>query len=79
MPYELHIEGDEMDHCIVTYLDELYFGDIFVYKILEPERATLAIVKNQGKWSIKELSLKSNKSPSKRTRAQVEQWLEENQ
>jgi len=38
---DLLAEGEEMAHCVGGYVDRVMSGDVFIYRIFEPERATL--------------------------------------
>jgi hypothetical protein len=49
-------ESEQQHHCVATYRGSIVNGRYFVYKILEPERATLGITilnMNNGKVSLR--------------------------
>jgi hypothetical protein len=73
---DLYLEGKGMKHCIVSYHDRLVEGEYLVFKVLEPERATLGLTKKNGKFSIDEIRLKCNKAPSEETKETVYWWFQ---
>lgn len=73
--HELHLEGREMNHCVATMVHEFIEGQAFLFRVLEPERATLKIKKKGYRLTLEELKLANNEEPSKTTYAAVEAWL----
>lgn len=74
--YELTKEGQQQQHCVSTYQPKIIAKRYYVYKILNPERATLGIeLTNHGTWKINQFVLKRNKKPSKATWIYVNNWL----
>jgi hypothetical protein len=74
-PYELYREGVEMDHCVATYIPEALHGDVFFYKVMKPERATVAVEMVVDEYEIRELSMKRNREPDNETHRHVEEWV----
>lgn len=72
-------EGDIMHHCIGSYGARIASGELAVYQVLAPERATVAIGRKQGVWRIIEMRLACNKVPAKQTFSAVKKWLHESQ
>ena len=72
--HDLNIEGAIQHHCIASYHMKIYLGEYYVYKILEPERATLGLkIKNGCFQSVDQIKLCCNESVSKETLALVEE------
>jgi len=68
-------EGVEMNNCVATYAEKILSRKYFVFKVLKPQRATLGLAVKQGKLSVDQLYLKSNKMPSEETIDYVNSWL----
>jgi len=74
--HDLNIEGAVQHHCIASYHKKIYLGEYYVYKILEPERATLGLkLKNGCFQSVDQIKLCCNDIVSKETLALVDEWL----
>jgi len=72
----LFSEGVEQNHCVFSYHDEIVAGRYYVYKIIEPERATLGLFLDVGKQpEIDQLYLAGNLDVSPETRKTVMEWL----
>lgn len=77
---ELWHEGNEMNHCVASYSREIALRkDLFVYKVLGPERCTLSIRKSGSGWRIAELKKSCNGVVSPQTEKQIRHWLAESQ
>lgn len=79
---ELMEEGREMNHCVVSRIDEVLAGDLFVYKVAEPQRATLAIalhgstdMPGRANWIFSELQGPGNREVKPETYRHVTAWL----
>jgi len=68
-------EGYEMKHCVAAYDIDIREGNYFVYKILEPERATLGLRKTGNSWEIDQLYKKFNQEVSLKTKLFVDRWM----
>ena len=76
-PKELKGEGIEMKHCVSSYSRQIAWDrNLFVYKVLAPERCTLSIYKSGSEWRIGELKRSSNREVSEITRSRVGSWLQ---
>lgn len=73
---ELREEARTMNHCALTMVDEFLKGDAFLFRVLEPERATLKLKKQGFRLVVEELKLENNDEPSPVTYAAVEAWLD---
>ncbi|QAZ67278.1 PcfJ domain-containing protein [Solidesulfovibrio carbinolicus] len=73
---ELLDEGSSMHHCVASYMDMIFSGTCYIYKVLSPERATLEIkILPDGKCRINQLKLACNAKPSVETAARVRFWM----
>lgn len=76
----LKLEGKEMKNCVASYVNKVTRGEMYIYKVLSPERATMSIVRNpDGSWRCNELALKCNKMVCIDTQAEVNTWLRKGQ
>jgi hypothetical protein len=73
---DLLLEGKAMHHCIVSYHGRIIGEQYFVFKILEPERATLGLHYKNGKLAIDQIRLSYNTQPSDATKEAVYWWLQ---
>jgi hypothetical protein len=71
-------EGQEMHHCIGSYAEKVFEGESYVYKVVEPERATLEIICRNKKWTIRGFKLAHNQRPSDDSRKYIQEWFENN-
>lgn len=72
---QLREESDEQHHCVWMYADQVRKGGYFVYRILEPERATLSIYRGPNGWQKGELKAAHNRRVSSITVRVIDQWL----
>ncbi len=81
-PQGLVNEGEEQGNCVSSYASRVRSGTSFIYRVLQPQRATLSIVRaNVGStdWEISELEAKFNTEASEEVEEFVSAWLERNQ
>lgn len=72
----LREEGRIMAHCVGSYSDKVLSGRSYIYKVFEPERATLELKIQGGQIAIGEFRLKNDDIPSEYTHKAVDEWLE---
>jgi len=73
---QLYDEGQDQNNCAMSYADDIAGGGIYLYRVLQPERATLSIVPGEnGRWQIGQLLRAHNKPVSDSTYQGVAQWL----
>ena len=75
---ELVEEGKLMHHCVAIYAEDIAKGRVFVYRMEQPERLTIALEKRRGAWRLKEMKGRFNQPPSQGAADLVYQWLEQN-
>ncbi|MDF1823459.1 MAG: PcfJ domain-containing protein [Verrucomicrobiales bacterium] len=76
-PEGLVNEGEEQGNCVASYAERVRQGSTFIYRVLQPERATLSLVKRSpfSDWQIGELESKYNTDVQGETEDFVEAWL----
>ena len=73
---DLLAEGEEMAHCVGGYVDRVMSGEVFIYRIFEPERATLEVERTpDGKFRIVQVKLYKNRHVSNMTLMLLKDWL----
>ena len=73
---EIREEGAVMRHCVGSYIRNVAAGRCYIYRVLEPERATLSIKRNtSGQWGIGQLLGPGNAAVSDDTRREVRLWM----
>jgi len=71
-------EGAEMSHCIGTnsyYAWQILYGTVYAYRVLWPQRLTLAIRKTGDTWRIGELKGPHDAAPGRFAVNAIEKWL----
>lgn len=72
---ELLKEGIDQRHCAASYDKRVSSGNVYLYRILHPERATLSIRREGIIWTIDQLKGFANKSVLPETVKHVQRWL----
>jgi len=77
----LQREGKEMHHCVASYLPSIIKRKTYIYKVMQPRRATLEIVYDETEklWKIQKLKGNYNQEVHSDVHFRVEDWLRENQ
>ncbi len=78
-PEALVAEGELQNNCVSSYAKKIANGELYIYRILTPERATLSIVKKKNGWEIGELEIKNNSPAGRQTEVFVKRWLRDQQ
>jgi hypothetical protein len=74
---ELLQEGMEQNNCVAIRLKSVREGKVFIYRVIAPERATMAIARGpSGQWVVQEIKLRFNQPVSPSTWKHVNDWLE---
>ena len=69
-------EGRVQHNCIAAYIEQVAVRQqVYVYKVLWPERCTLSLRRCGKTWFLSELMLACNQLPSNGTRRVVQRWL----
>lgn len=74
-PCLLAEEGRSQHHCAAIYRSAVEEGNLYFYRVLKPERATLCVAKTGSGWAIQELKAACNAEVANATRKAVEAWL----
>ena len=73
---ELIREGREQHNCVGSYANKVRTKQVYIYRVLRPERATLAIEPGpDGNWEIQQLYAACNKQVTDKTTNAVNEWL----
>lgn len=75
-PAELVKEGDRQSNCVATFAKRVLEANVFVCRVLYPERASLSLVRcEDGCWRLGELKAALNMTVQPATRGIVDSWL----
>ncbi len=75
--FELEEEGRSMEHCVARYRSEvLAQRRSYFYRLLTPERGTIALRKKGGRWVLHMCRARANRRLSNEALTLVEHWLE---
>ena len=72
---ELFQEGADMHHCVASYAGKIMQNQCYIYRILEPERATVEIGYENGTLLLNQIKLINNGKPSEETVEVVSKWI----
>ena len=74
--HALRREGYEMRHCVGSYQRRIMAGGTFVYRVLQPHRATLQLARSEaGEWRVAALLGRRNRPVPQESHERVRQWL----
>lgn len=72
----LDLEGAQMHNCVSAYGSRVAEGECFIYRVLQPERCTLAIdLDAHGRFRVMQIHTVCNGRVQRSTRQFVERWL----
>lgn len=75
---ELLREGQLCHHCVGSFYQEVTHGKCYVYRVLEPERATLMLSPSKrGIWQVAEVRAPCNREIQLETQNAIARWLDE--
>lgn len=75
--WELIREGREQSNCVASYADRVINRNVYIYRVLEPERCTLSIYQASDRaWELDQLKTRFNGNPARATMEVVHVWLE---
>ncbi len=72
---QLAEEGRQQKNCVSSYARSVRDGDIYIYRMLSPQRATLSLRHRRGGWILSEIKGKCNRTVTRETIKAVEDWL----
>ena len=73
---ELQAEGKKQRNCVGSYAARIRNGECYVYRVLDPGRATLSLCAKDYEWHISELKGRANCVVSPATLLHVQKWLQ---
>jgi hypothetical protein len=77
--HELIEEGIYQKNCAADYIEKVAISrDVYIYKVLFPERCTLSLEKNGNQWKIGQIARACNGLASEETLSYVKKWLKDN-
>ena len=74
-PKQVIEEAIAQHNCVVSYIRNIAAGKSYLYKVIEPERATLSIHKQSTTWTIGQLLVGYNQEPDYATCKAVFAWF----
>src|SRR5690606_6613737 len=74
--FELLEEGASMRHCVGSYDGIIARGEVFIYRMHQPERLTIAVRRRGPQWVLSEARGKRNTNPSEQAMEKIYRWLE---
>ena len=70
-------EGRHQYNCVASYTKQIVKEKrTYVYKVIAPERCTLALEKRNHKWELSQCYRAGNRAPSQKTWDHVTKWFE---
>jgi hypothetical protein len=76
---QLAEEGFLQRNCVASYVCRVAsLKRAYVYKVLAPERCTLAVTRRRDRWVLAELKRAGNTAASPATRAAIQRWIASN-
>ncbi|MBM7454636.1 hypothetical protein HNR62_000465 [Oceanisphaera litoralis] len=72
---DLQEEGRLMRHCVASYAHNIISGECYIYRIMQPQRATIEVAFQNGEPVIRQVSLARNQKPDEQTWAAIRHWL----
>jgi hypothetical protein len=68
--------GATMHHCVGSYDIPVALGDVFIYRMVEPERLTVSLEQHDDRWVVGEVRGYCNANPSVGALELVRRWAE---
>lgn len=69
-------EGARMHHCVGSYDIHVAHGDVYIYRMVQPERLTISLERKSNEWVVGEVRGYCNASPSAGALEIVRRWVE---
>lgn len=74
---DLREEGRLMHHCVASYVDAILSGQCYIYRILQPQRATIEVRLRGDQASVRQVAQAYNGKPNEDTLTAVQQWFDD--
>lgn len=72
---DLKMESTRQNNCVQSYAPKIATSGPYIYRVLSPERATLAIAKTRRGWVIEQIKASRNRDVRPGTLETVQRWL----
>ena len=72
---DLVLEGQQQAHCVASYAQDVAAGKVYIYRVLQPSRATVELRKTEDGWEVGQFKLARNRAPGIQARLCVRDWL----
>ncbi|WP_346350469.1 PcfJ domain-containing protein [Oceanimonas sp. AH20CE76] len=72
---DLQAEGRLMRHCVASYVNRIMAGECYIYRIMQPQRATFELGYSQGQLTVMQVQLQRNHRASNETHQAIHDWL----
>lgn len=72
---ELLEEGATMRHCVGSYDMAVAWGEVFIYRMVWPERLTISLEYRNNTWVVGEVRASCNANPSPAALERVRRWV----
>ena len=72
---ELLEEGAAMRHCVGSYDGPVALGEVFIYRMVQPERLTISLEYQNNSWVVGEVRGVCNSNPSEGTLEWIRRWV----
>jgi len=73
---ELLEEGAIMRHCVGSYDRQVAEGEVFIYRMVYPERLTVSLIYRNNRWMVGEARRRRNGNPSPKVMEFIRRWVE---
>lgn len=74
---DLISEGKFMQHCVGSYTTKVLEKESYIFRVIEPERATLELTLRNNVFRVSQIKGHSNEDVSELTLQKVKTWLDE--
>ncbi|NWO06074.1 MAG: PcfJ domain-containing protein [Alteromonadaceae bacterium] len=71
-------EGAVMQHCVGSYDRRVAEGEVFIYRMVKPERLTVSLIYRNNRWMLGEVRRRRNGTPAPRVMEFIRRWVERN-
>ncbi|MBK1885613.1 PcfJ domain-containing protein [Marinobacter sp. DY40_1A1] len=73
---ELLEEGVAMRHCVGSYDQRVADREVFIYRMIHPERLTISLAYQNNRWIVSEVRGSRNANPPTRAMDYIRRWVE---
>ena len=75
-PAEMERESRMQSNCARDYSPLVASGDVYLYRVLRPQRGTLEVVRRDSGWVLGQFKLKRNRDPGVNAEKKVRAWYD---